>query len=297
MAIRLHTNIDEGSVQIAINEKYQGSLRLYEEGCVKFFAQLFRLSINVEIDGQKFTVNKKEYIRFLHKLKYFSATTKNVAQLCTFDPGLIIPQNNGYMRDHLPEGKVERLGRRLIDTLPEVDNYLLIEKLLEEGANPNLFFSILGAERKIIHALNPEQLLPNEEIPSFEELLITPLLYAAMHHNKDLIRLLLRFGADQHAEGQLCYFSRQIVKVSRKNITEETATSQSQSLVSRGVRVTPVAFPKIKELRTFCDTWWNINRVVFNADQGDVTLIPIPEKKTRMWSDFQETTAIDEIDW
>jgi hypothetical protein len=219
---KVYTNVDQGRLHIAFDEHYQGSINSYNNFFTKFFAKLFRLSVDVTINSKTRRLNTKDYINFLTSHGIANATPKTIRSFTYLTPGSmpIHSRNLGPMVNHLRPEKVQSLTNKILSAIHAGDQNRAL-KQLGRGADPNRLFWIRGYDRAFLYH-DICQGLPCHAISPFESVQYTPLLYARERGQSEIFQQLLRFGANPAVRGQVVRCQRAIADVRVQNTLEPT---------------------------------------------------------------------------
>ena len=210
----IYTTVDRGRLHIAYDADYQGSINSYNNFFTKFFANLFHLSIDVTINDKVRRLNKKSYLKFLHKHDVSVASLKGLARFAHLEPSQRLT-NLGRMTGLLSKQKVKHLTAKMISSLVQ-NKAPHVMKTLGRGADPNQLFWIRGCDKNPIPILedneaNLGQGLQFKKIDKFLSENFTPFLYAISRGQDEIRTALVSLGSEQKTPGKRVSFEREIV--------------------------------------------------------------------------------------
>ena len=217
----LYSTVSCGRTYIARDKANVGDFKSYFVGDVnsynnfftRFFARLFEVSIQVNFDGKWRDVNKKSYVKLLHKLGITDARVSNLAQYTRFKPYTDgIDLTGKTMREALPYSKQERLllglGRAILQNntekaLRKIGKGALVDQAYYDRGvfGPSLYSEGEG--------------LSSERRYQFSVFLGAPIMQAARKGLTDVARRLHQVDARIDCVGQSYTFLREITGIDR----------------------------------------------------------------------------------
>ncbi len=196
--------VDQGRLHIGLGKDYQGSINSYNNCLTKLFASLFGKTVDLQIDGQVYVVNKKSYQKFLschdvHVASLNELNSEHMAQL--------LPKVGQFMRHALTPAKTHRLGKALIEAIC-ANNVHGAEKLLAQGADVDRKFWLTDSKALLTFKDDYAHKLPRYGINDIIVSRYNALLLAADFQNREIVEKLQEFNAPQ-SNGERHTFSRE----------------------------------------------------------------------------------------
>lgn len=208
-----YTTVDKNRLHIADeNSHFGGSINSYNNFLTRFFANLFRKSIVININEKKRTVNRKSYEVFLNK-NGIVASKENLKEFVNFNTAMVKRTQdwtqNHYMRYHLTRSKSKKLFKKMIHALYN-QKITEAQKLAGKGANIELVFWERGAFGLSFNELGSR--LPKRSL-EFHATRYNTILYAAKKGCAEFVQFLLKIGSGTDYVGETVKYKRRISHV------------------------------------------------------------------------------------
>ncbi|MEC7839371.1 MAG: hypothetical protein VX777_04980 [Chlamydiota bacterium] len=213
----IYTTSSNERTYIAAGKNYLGDVNSYSDNFVlEFFAWLFRLSINVNFDGQNISVNKKSYLKLVNKLTEKDIKIKDIKNYTFFKnvANSRTVESFGLMRDHISSSDSNYLFGELAKAISS-NNTNQACKLIGQGASLDQVYYDRG-EYGV--SFKSDNVGLDKKNYRFKVVKANPFLQAHVKNNTVIAKKLEEFGANTTNEGEEYTFNRVIKGV--KHTTE-----------------------------------------------------------------------------
>lgn len=276
----LATTVDNGSLHVAIDEKYQGKINSYNNWFTQFFAKFFGWTVEVSFGHDTFLLDKQDYRQFLERRNVNVIGSIQNYRVFT-QINFLINESGGFMRHALTAQKADRLGREMIRAQLRGD-VTSAASYLRQGASVDELVWYRDRDKKPFFAESFAPHLPYQALPAESYERRTPLLIASILQQADLFGLLQQFGADTQKEGEACHFQRDYLGGERRGGAQLVTRPELVRVYGthRGYRHTPTVRHEVQmrlgvdRVSTLITQFRDVqfNRVKFNL--GGVLALP-----------------------
>jgi len=210
----IYSTVSDYRTHIAADKEYVGNVNSYNNWLTKFFAWVFQLAIDVNVDGKVRYVNKKSYLKLLQNLSNTDATLDNLSDYTKFrDVAEKSTLPTGKMiREAISTSKRNSLFRKLARAISRGYTEKAL-KVIGQGATLESRYFDRGHQGVSFHCVNYD--LSRDRSYKFTVFNGTPILHAARKANTLVAQRLKEYGASTEVVGQQHTFERVITGVSR----------------------------------------------------------------------------------
>lgn len=261
----IYKTIDHGRTHLAKDDTYIGNVNSYNNCISRFFARLFRKTIDVQINGKTLCLNQKSYVHLLNRFGVAEATYENAHQYVNLAALNVDVPEPSRMRDHLTAGKIHSLTKKLINRIGNHDKAM---KYVGQGADVNAAYWERGN-----YGISFDSFKKNLPVQPLNMLAqrFTPFSKATASQDRNLANFMLDVGAVAF-EGEVINFKREITNVRVEHLTYLTSREEPVFVHDRMRRtryVGNVTVPALKHERVVHTTYHDlgIRTHVTHADQ------------------------------
>lgn len=239
----IYTTTSKSRLHFAKDEIYLGSVSSYNNKLTRFLAALFKISIDLNINGKKRHLNKNQCIKLLKS----HDKTIDLTDIKAIDLSTINIKSQGLIRDHISKEKVIKLTKKLINAI-ETGEYEYALRCLSKGADPNRPFWHWGEELNLTFSKDFSAKLPLENL-SLLAYSHTPYTYAIKLNKRDIYNSMKIFQAAAYS-GDVFDFKREIKFKTYTDTKEQTHTTAVEEIDSDNMMFLENEIAQVKKIFT-----------------------------------------------